>query len=77
MSLDDNLEGNQISHDAVVDLKKLQKFRKGHEAHVEKKSPDPSGHDYKVMYIPTSVGTIVKVLCPCGKERDVTDYDSF
>ena len=52
MSIEDHLKGNEISHNAAVNLKKLQEFRARHDMHVEKKSPDPTGHNYSVEYTP-------------------------
>ena len=35
------------------------------------------GGRFGYRFIPTSLGTIVKVQCACGEERDVTDYDEW
>jgi len=70
MALDDHLKGNEISHKARVDPIKLKGFRAEHEAHTKNRN-------YSVAYCPTSVGTVVTISCPCGKTKDITDYESF
>lgn len=35
------------------------------------------GGSVTYQFTPTSIGTIEGVLCSCGAELDLTDYDSF
>lgn len=43
-----------------------------------KDNPGAIGGQFTFKFIPTSVGTIVKVVyCHTGEELDLTDYDEF
>ena len=78
MSIDDCLKGNTIKHEATVDLAKLRKFRRAHNAHVNIDSPDPIFKpEYSFIYKPSTCGVIVEIVCECGKNADITDYSDW
>jgi len=78
MSIEDCLKGNEIKHEASVDLAKLIKFRRAHNSHINRDSPDPIFKpEYSVMYKPSTCGVIVKIICECGKMEDITDYSDL
>ena len=76
MSIEDYLDGNEISHRAAVDLSALREFCSEHDKHTTK-SPDPCGSDYSFRYSPCSCGTSVYIRCPCGTEKDITHYSDW
>lgn len=42
-----------------------------------KPRPDVTGAWFSYMFLPTGIGVISKVVCPCGAQFDMTDYDLF
>lgn len=50
------------------DLKKLSDFVSKHNISCRKKFPDVSGAMYEYSFLPTALGTLCTVKCPCGKE---------
>lgn len=77
MGIENYLHEDTIRHEAKVDLKKIESFRKEHDEHDRKPSPAATGATYSYSYHPTSVGTIIEITCRCGAKLDATDYDSF
>ena len=51
-----------------TDLKKLYAFQNEHYRTCRKKYPDVSGALFVYEIIPTGLGTLFTVKCPCGKE---------
>ena len=43
----------------------------------QKKKQGAIGGQYSYRFTPTSLGTAVSVKCACGKEKNVTEYDSW
>ena len=78
MSVEDYLQGNEITHNATVDLAKLRKFQTTHDAHINRKSPDPIFKPaYTFSYRESTCGTSVSITCTCGKKSDITDYSDM
>lgn len=65
------------------ELNEALKFRRNHPCSFKKRSKDRRqktgaiGGETSYSFTPTSLGVIVTVLCACGKEKNVTDYDSW
>jgi len=78
MSIEDYLKGNKIKHEARVDLAKLRKFRRAHNSHINRDSPDPIFKpEYSFMYGHSTDGVTVEIICECGKMEDITDYSDW
>ena len=77
MALENNLTGNVMRHESVVDLVKLKEFQTQHDPHMGRKDPDPAGRGYQVTYINTSIVTQVLIECRCGERKDITDYSNM
>jgi hypothetical protein len=59
-----------------VEKAKARAFEDEHEAkHGRSKAVD--GARYTYMFTPSSIGTSVTMVCGCGVECDLTDYESF
>lgn len=62
-----------ISND---DLKKFHEWDKNHSCELKKNSGAIGGR-LTYTFSPTGLGVITKVICGCGEECDLTDYDSW
>ncbi|MBU6141855.1 hypothetical protein KGO95_01885 [Patescibacteria group bacterium] len=69
-----------------LELKRIRAFRKKHRCDLPNdrrmkrrkvKKTGPIGRRFTYSFTPTTIGTAVKIGCACGKEEDVTDYDSW
>lgn len=85
LSMDDKMEF-RISG---VELERVRNFKKNHECFLpnaskkeqrllgQKKKQGAIGGQYTYSFTPTSLGTAVSMRCACGKEENVTEYDSW
>lgn len=72
-----------------VELERARKFLKAHKCVLpdapkrmqkltgQKKKQGAIGGQYSYRFTPTSLGIAVTVRCACGKEENVTEYDSW
>jgi hypothetical protein len=78
MGIEDHLKGKVLSYEAPVDLEKLKAFRAEHDKHLDKKCRDPVfSYAYTIKYKNCNLGTCVNIVCECGADVDITDYDGF
>lgn len=67
----------------LKDLNKeqLKKFYEWNNDHIQKcphyENPGAIGGRLTYCFTPTGLGTIVKIVCSCGEELDLTDYDKW
>jgi hypothetical protein len=66
----------QIDMGAEADPKKYKEFFKHECMYTRKDNPVTGaiGGAISYKFTQTTVGTIVKAMCACGKEEDITDY---
>ncbi len=55
------------------DVRRLKEFKKQHEKCFEKHH-DVSGAQYEYCFIPTGLGTVITVKCPCGAVLNLGDF---
>ncbi len=57
------------------DFEKIEKWDTTHDCCIQ--SEGACGGRLTYSFTPTSLGTVIKVQCACGKEIDLTDYDGW
>ena len=78
MSINDCLQGNKLKHETTIDLEILREFRRQHDAHINKDSPDPIFKpEYSFTYKSSTCGTCVTITCECGEKKDITYYSHW
>ncbi|OGY62855.1 MAG: hypothetical protein A2745_01335 [Candidatus Harrisonbacteria bacterium RIFCSPHIGHO2_01_FULL_44_13] len=61
----------------IEEVKKLSEWKETHRCRYRGKTGGAIGGKITYCFTPTTIGTIIRVECACGKDIDLTDYDGW